>query len=231
MTVTSFDPIAVWHFNSKKTNEYFKYSNVEFGCYPVWVFWNLKNILNILYKSKILLINKLTFLGIEEIIIDFKGKDTTVDEVIDVIVSEIYTSKVSSSIKFSGRTVLNENGKEKSFSNIVQFHCTLNLGSFTISLFSDCWVPIDRNDKLQVDLAEKCSPILSKALKKIKELGFDSVTPDSGEEYTDELLPQFGFKVYLYDTAIDEIDYKQLSKEDKWRIEKYLWKNRITYPA
>ena len=109
MTVTFFDPIAVWHFNSKKTNEYFKYSNVEFGSYPVWVFWNLRKALNILYKSKILLIDKLTFLGIEENIIEFKGEDTTVDEVIDVIVTKIYTSKISPSIRFSGRTILKEN--------------------------------------------------------------------------------------------------------------------------
>ncbi len=230
MTITSNDPVAVWHFNSKKSNAYFKYSNSDFGCYPIWVFWNLRKALNILHTYKILQVNKLTFLGTEEVIVELKEvKD--VDEIFDIIVKKIDTIKTSPSIRFSGQTILVEDGQEKSYFDIVEFHCGLSLGSFSITLFSDCWVPIDRNDKLQIDLAEKCSPILSKALKEIKGLEFDSVDPDSGEENTDELLPQFGFKVYLYDSAINEIGYNRLSKEDRQYIEKHLWKNRMLYPA
>ncbi|MEZ4908423.1 MAG: hypothetical protein R2771_12450 [Saprospiraceae bacterium] len=92
-------------------------------------------------------------------------------------------------------------------------------------------MPIDRNDKLQIDLAEKCSPVLSETLCKIKELGFESVNPDSTEEYTDEILPQYGFKVYLYDSALNEIEYNKLSKENGMIIVKYLWTNRLTHPA
>lgn len=232
MTISSYDPIAVWHFNSRKSNEYFKYSNVDYGSYPVWIFWNLRKALNILNDSKILQVDKLTFLGVEEVVIDFQGEDKTVDEVVEIIVNAIDTAKASPSIRFTGRTILREDEKEIRFSNIVQIHCSLNLGSITISLFSDCWVPIDRNDKLQVDLAEKCSPVLSDTLYKIKELGFESVYPDSTEEYTDEILPQYGFKVYLYDSAVNEIEYNKLSKENRMIIDKYLWKNRLTtHPA
>jgi len=227
MTVSTFDPMAVWHFSSKKTNEYFKHSNIEFGSYPIWAFWNLRKALDILYESQLLIVDKVTFLGTKETVVGFQGDDNIVDEVVDAIVNKINIDKVSPSIKFSGRTILLENGQENSFNDIVHFYCSLNLGSCSVSLLSDCWVPIDRNDKLQIDLAESCSPVLTEALLRIKKLGFDKVDPDQLEEYSDELLPQYGFKVYLWDSAINEIDYDGMSSEDKACVNKYLWKNRI----
>lgn len=229
MTITSYDPIAVWYFNSNKSNEYYKYSNRDFGCYPICVFWNLKKALDILYKNQILQVNRLTFLGEKGFIVEKEG-GIDVEEIIDIIVRKVHTESIFPSIKFSGQTTLIENGQESNYFGIVDLNCTLNIGNFSIALFSDCWVPIDRNDKLQIDLAEQCSPILSKMLKEIKDLGFDSIYPNYGEEYTDELLPQFGLKVFLNDSAVNYIDYNSLSKEEKKCIEKYLWKNRGDYP-
>lgn len=231
MTVTAFDPIAVWHFSSKKINDYFIHSNIEIGSYPIWVFWNLKKALDILYKSQLLIVDKVTFLGAKETVVDFQDNDNIVDEVVDAIVNRINIDKVYPSIKFSGRTILIENGQENSFNDIIYFHCSLNLGSCSVSLMSDCWVPIDRNDKLQIDLAESCSPVLTEALLRIKKLGFDKVDPDQSEESLDELLPQYGFRVYLWDSAINYIDYDTMSSDDKACVNKYLWKNRIDHPG
>ena len=101
------------------------------------------------------------------------------------------------------------------------------MGDFSITLFSDCWVPIDRDDNLQIKLAENSSSTLKNVLIQIKKLGFSSIDPDENEEYIDELLPQCGFKVYLHDNALDFLYNKEVSKEELNNIEKYLWKNRI----
>ncbi|MBC6993121.1 hypothetical protein QWY85_14825 [Neolewinella lacunae] len=229
MTFSNFDPFAVWYFSSSKSNEYYKYSNRDFGCYPIWVFWNLKKVLDILYRNKILQVNRLTFLSEKRFVVE-TGSEIDVEMIIDIIVQKVHTERFPA-IKFSGQTTLIENGQESNYFGIVDFQCDLDVGNFNITLLSDCWVPIDREDKLQIDLAEQCSPRLIKVLKEIKELGFDSIDPDCGEEYTDELLPQFGFKVFLRDSAVNEIDYNSLSIEEKKSIEKYLWKNRGECPG
>ena len=225
MTINNFDPIAVWYFNSDKFSPFYELSDTEFGCYSIEIFWNVKKALEILYRYEILKVNRMKFLRKKGLIIENIQEDS-VDSIMDIIIQNVNEAGASPHIIFSGKTTLLQNGHKRTYDQIVNLYCCLIMGTISITLLSDCWVPIDRNDELQIELAEDSSKRLFQTLNEIKELGFDNIDPDINEENGDELLPQFGFKVYLHDTAIDYINFDELSAEEKKTIEKYLWKNR-----
>lgn len=230
MVTKIWDSIATWfYYNSHRDyyHYFWEHENNKFGCDPVWNFWALRKALELLYSSKLLIPIKVDFNNhLKESI---ETKNLTIDKIFDKIIIEAKT-KNHSSMTFSGFTILYDKEKEVQFENLVKFSCSINTGQFNLNVYSDCWVPIDLNDKLQIDLAEKNSPRLSKALKEIKDIGFDNVDPGEEADYRDELLPQHGFKIFLHDEALNYIDEK-LAEEDIKIIEKYLWKNRHINPS
>ena len=107
--------------------------------------------------------------------------------------------------------------------NILSVFSDLVDGSIIIDVYTDLWIPIDRNDQLQVDLAESNQIRLTSLLREIRDVGFSDVYPNEGEEHVDEILPQKGFKVYMHKDAI----YHNVPDDLKEVVDKYYWENVI----
>jgi len=181
MTETS-DPIASWFFNFKTEQERNPFEL-------------LKNIIQILESYGLLLLEKTEFIrgifGDSHYISSNRGMQ------LDWIFNEL-KKEHSHFLFFTGTTIISINKLDHiKVKNIIQCSFDFDTKCFALKTYSDLWLPLDRNDNKQLDLAIQSSLLLEKALKDIKELGFDDIIPDVGIIHADELYPQKGFRVYI----------------------------------
>ncbi|MFM9946577.1 MAG: hypothetical protein ACKV1O_01435 [Saprospiraceae bacterium] len=224
MTKKQFhDSMAVWFFNFSDGNFI---GDMQANNYSTSIFGNFKLILEYFIESGLLMPTKIKFLR------GALGGDTATDildinveAIMDCVVEEMQRKENSTNIGLFGITKIYEKDVCQDIFDIIRVWYDFRNGRLIIHLQADCWLPVDRDDNIQIEMAEKNAPILEKVLRSIKNIGYDDIMPDEGEEYCDELLPQMGFRVYLHDMLFDLIK-KDLSETEIRRISKFLWSNR-----
>ena len=94
----------------------------------------------------------------------------------------------------------------------------------SISTHSDCWIPIDDDDNIQIELAKDSSKRLKKCLDAIDaNLPIVGRTPPLNEESTEYGIPVIGNQVYMYKKYLDWVD---LTEEQLEEIKGFIWENR-----
>ena len=126
-------------------------------------------------------------------------------------------------IKLQGSTRINFDSDQKTFDRIIEVDLNFDVQDLYIITFSDCWIPIDRNDQLQLEMAELNAPRLQQALSEIYQAGFHSVFPAPDEPYCDHLLPQKGFSVMMRPVMLNEVDLSNLDSSQRAAIDKYVF--------
>lgn len=127
----------------------------------------------------------------------------------------------------NGRTKLYIDEKDKFIEGVLTLEIDFNLiePRFILSTYSDCWVPIDIEDNLQVDLALDSSERLERCINKIGEkIQIRERYPNENEDSDDMyILPMRGNRLYTK-------SYVPLLENNK-EVLKFLWKNRGTYSS
>ncbi|WP_431167037.1 hypothetical protein [Tenacibaculum halocynthiae] len=220
MTITS-DETAVWVFYLKNTiNDVVRNSINNFVSTGL--------LIDILIEESLLIPTEIIFLGItgnkENILIN---KDNNSSDILTKIMRKLnFLGNGYVSFLIRGKTSLLINESKKDFDNILEVGVELSSyeSRFYINTYSDCWVPIDRDDNVQVELAIDASSRLEKCLKKIDlEILLESRFPALNEECEGMyILPQKGNRVYTK-SKVNNTIYKDIIDM------KFFWENRDIY--
>ncbi len=220
MTITK-DEIAVWVFSLpvevNKIKNTFNY------------LLSINTLIKCLVSEELLIPEKVIFLGNEgrnrEIALGFNYSSELISfKIVEYLKQEI-NSDISTPMVINGRTKLFIDGEYKLMNDIMSVEIDFNSVEprFVISTYSDCWVPIDREDAFQVDLSIDASKRLEKCLDRIdNELFVIDRFPNIDEECVGMyILPQKGNRVYT------ESPLSRLIMNEN--VLKYIWKNRNDY--
>lgn len=213
MTRTS-DEMAAWFYylaDEKKYSNGLK-SSLSILC--------IYKILNILFEEKLFLPEVIYFDRLNEgIEIQNPGPEQITVQILNYLPKSnlpIYT------VFFRGSTELLFDGKYQLESGILDLAFEFGTvdSRFYINSYADCWVPIDRDDNLQIDLAIDSSERLERCLDKIdREFSIRERYPSLSEESDDMyILPQKGNRIYT--KSFSDL----LSNNEK--ALKYIWSNR-----
>lgn len=217
MTRTS-DEIAAWFYYLEDSKLYSVglESSVAIHC--------IYKILNLLYIDKLLLPRKIYFGKIKD---GLEILDAAPEKVVIQILKQLDIAKALNTIYIEGETELLLNGERTLEGGILDL--TFEFGSvdsrFYLNTYSDCWVPIDRDDNIQEELAIDSSRRLEKCLSSIEsEVAIKEKSPESNEESEDMyILPQKGNRVYTKSNLSNLIKNSEALK--------YFWNQRNSYPA
>jgi hypothetical protein len=226
-------PIAAWYFylNNNETN-------MSTNTLAHWNFGIFSQTLQILREEELFIPIQImvSISNVQKERIETKNLNNF--EVL-FLLSDLLNKYGKESLSFTGKTLIKSVEGDYWEESIIGFSYEFYYPRLAIEIFSDLWVPIDRDMNLQIDLAELNAGRLTRTLKRIKNLGFNEIVPDEGEDYTDEIFKQRGFQLYINEFDIYlNIDEKifdkvyvngvlhQLNEYQIQIINKYLWSNR-----
>jgi len=226
MTQTGLDEMAAWYFNLQPLKDLDEI-DLKLNVYPYEHLLIFLDIINIFKESRVLIPKKILFLrgqfGDSEIdICNIETKD-----ILYKVLKEMVGNEYSGTLLVKGFTELLLDREYKPVERVIEIGFEFGLGRIQIISYADCWIPIDRDDNLQIELALDSSQRLEDCLKTIAST-FDLIDqePSKNEEITSNILPQKGLKVYTYEDISGILGIDNNLKSD---LKKYMWKYRNDY--
>jgi len=221
MTITK-DEMAVWVFyltigSDNITN-------------TIKILLSLNILLKCLEEEKLLIPSEVVFLGKKGANRKIKltsenGTDSNTIRILESL--NQLENDITTPVLINGQTKLYIDQKDKFIEGILTLEIDFNLVEprFILSTYSDCWVPIDIEDNLQIDLALDSSERLERCINKMgKKIQIRERYPNENEDSDDMyILPMRGNRIYTK-------SYAPLLENNKEAL-KYLWKNREVYPS
>lgn len=218
MTRTS-DEIAAWFYYLEDNNSY------SMGLQSPKAIYCIYKILNLFYEKNLIFSKKIYFDKINK---GVEVVDTAPEKVIiQILENLINRSQTLNTLYIEGSTELLIDGKRVLEDRILDL--TFEFGSvdsrFYINTYSDCWVPVDRDDNIQEKLAIDTSSRLESCLSSIeRELAIKERFPRLNEESEGMyLLPQKGNRVYTESLLSNLITNSKALK--------YFWNYRDSHPG
>ena len=225
MTSHRYDEYAYWYLNKSVPSGAYAAEPWHHTSAVLWMVDRLPSILDVIVESEIICNPKVVIWG-------KGGRDNRVLEHefsarrIIRMLSELSVREdvLTDSFTIEGRPAASYDEDQN---NIIRVGCHFFQPRVDLTVHSDCIVPIDLQDRLQIDSAEVLSDRLYRLLSELKQLGFDELQPNEGEEQRENnLLPQYGFRAYIHDAVLDFID-DELTSEQLQRIKPFLWSSRF----
>ena len=147
------------------------------------------------------------------------------EQIIIRILEEMNREMYSNNFIVEGTTSLLVNGVYQKYEQVLSLTFELNCSQISIATYSDCWIPIDGDDNLQIELAKDSSKRLERCLDAIdSKLPIIERTPPLNEENTEYGIPVIGNKVYMYEENLEWVD--DLTKEQLNEIQEFIWEKR-----
>lgn len=230
MTVTIFDEIAQWVFDFNHDGVETSSLSAEDKKSRVLHFLSTaKKSLEILNQDKLLVVRTIHCYNYDKedaLYKVFSINDTNftaVESILDTHLDKWTGNGFIPPIILQGSTLIFSDNENKFLDGIIKVMIDFSVQDLHITTYSDCWIPIDRNDQLQLEMAELNAPRLQQALSEIYQAGFHSVFPAPDEPYWDHLLPQKGFSVMMRPVMLNEVDLSNLDSSQRAAIDKYLF--------
>lgn len=124
-------------------------------------------------------------------------------------------------VTFFGVTNINLPERTEEQEQVIDLSYSLLRNGIEINNHSDLWSPMDLDENYQIDIALLNNHRLENCLKAVKALGeYSYICPDE-EEFGDEELPQYGFRILVpHADVLERGDFPKGREED---IKKFMW--------
>lgn len=214
---------ASWFFYQKPLAPFYL-KEKRLDRYPLHYVYSLYVVLDLFKSERLLKVKEVEFFMGENGSFKILTEQLTSEQIVIKILKEINNRDSGMVIYFYGSTDLLRNGAYLEEDNILKIFFGLNLESFFILTYSDCWIPLSIDGNLQIDMAKDSSSRLERCLSSIADkLRLENKEPGLNEEVTDDLLPQRGNRIFLYKKYMDEVSLTHKQQEE---IKDFIWENR-----
>ena len=181
-------------------------------------------VFNILHSQNILLINRIEakFFGES---FNYYFQDSSPSFIIDRIKEDFMkippNGKFPFSCTASGETIIKTIHREEEISGIIDISFSLTRTGIDIVNNSDLWCPMDLDDNYQIDVAVLNGLRLEECLKSIKALGaYSYICPDE-DEFGEDNLAQYGFRIITFQGDITKRDDFPKGREEE--VKPFIW--------